>query len=121
MPTFTKIPLSQSTNGKSILLSLSASPGTLIHTTSGDNATIDEVWLYASNNTTYDSNTTFFWGNTAVEDLVLQLNVQAYTGMTMIFPGTILKGDGVDGSTIYAYTQIPSAVNITGYINRIIP
>jgi hypothetical protein len=119
MATFSKIPLSQSTNGKSILLSLSASPGILLHTTGTSVADVDEVYIYASNNTTYDTGITLFWGSSAVSHNIMNLSINAYAGITTVVPGLILRGDGSIGSPIYAYVTNPSAVNITGYINRI--
>jgi len=119
MATFSKIPLSQSSFGKSVQLTLSATPGTLIHTTGTLSANIDEIWLYASNVSTVDSNTTFYWGSTAQQDIIAQINVQAYSGLTLIMPGAVLGGNNVEGAVIYATTQYPSAVNVVGYVNRI--
>lgn len=119
MATYSKIPLSNSTNGKSILLTLSSAPGTLIHTTGTSTANLDEIWIYATNNSGADSLTTFYWGTTATQDLITQVNVQAYAGATVIIPGTILTGTGSVGNVVYAYAQTPSAVNIIGYVNRI--
>lgn len=119
MATYTKIPLSQSNYGKSTLITLSALPGINIHTTDSASNITDEIWVYASNNGSSDSLTTFYWGSTATQDLIAQINVQAYAGLTVIFPGMILKGDGSNTCSIYTYTQYPSAVNITGYVNRI--
>ena len=114
MATYSKIPFSQSTNGKSIMLSLSSSPGTLIHTAAAS-PNMDEIWLYASNVSSSDSITTFYWGTTATSDIIAQVNVQAYAGLTLVIPGLILN----NSNTIYAFTQFPSAVDVAGYINRI--
>lgn len=114
MATYSKIPFSQSSNGKSIILSLSSAPGVLIHTAVASPST-DEIWLYASNTTAADSMTTFYWGTTAIGDVLAQVNVQAYAGLTLIVPGLILN----NANTIYAFTQTPSAVDIAGYVNRI--
>lgn len=114
MATYSKIPLSQGTNGKSIMLSLSSAPGILIHTAVAAPST-DEIWLYASNTSSSDSITTFYWGTTAIADVLAQVNVQAYAGLMLIIPGLIIN----NANTIYAYTQYPSAVDIAGYVNRI--
>lgn len=114
MATYSKIPLSQSANGKSIMLPLSTSPGTLIHT-SVATPSMDEIWIYASNISTADSITTFYWGTTAATDILAQVNIQAYAGLTLIIPGLILN----NANTVYAFTQFPSAVDISGYVNRI--
>lgn len=114
MATYSKVPLSQGANGRSIQLTLSTAPGTLIHTAVATPNT-DEIWLYASNTSTADSITTFYWGTTAAADVLMQVNVQAYAGLTLMIPGLILN----NANTIYAFTQFPSAVDITGYVNRI--
>lgn len=118
MATFSKIPLSQSINGKSVLLSLSASP-ILLHTTNIDTSYIDEIYMYASNSMTYDTVMTLYWGTSSVA--ISNININAYTGLTTLVPGLILRGDGITGSSIYASVVNPSAVNITGYVNRITP
>jgi hypothetical protein len=115
MPSYSKLPLSQSENGKSILISLSALPGNLIHTAVNTTTGADEVWLYASNTTASDNITTIYWGSTATSDFLSQTNIQAYAGLTLLIPGIIIN----NSLQIYALTSSPSAVNISGYINRI--
>ena len=114
MATYSKIPFSQSSNGKSIMLTLSSAPGVLIHTAVATPST-DEIWLYASNTTASDNITTLYWGSTATGDFLSQTNIQAYAGLTLLVPGLIMNNN----LSIYAFTSTPSAVNITGYINRI--
>ena len=101
------------------MVSASAAPYTLVHTTSASTSSIDEVYIYASNTTTADSNLTLYWGSSAARDNILTVNVQAYGGMTLLIPGLILTGNGSTGLPIFATTTFPSAVDITGYINRI--
>jgi hypothetical protein len=114
MATYSKIPLSQSANGRTIMLSTSSAPYTLIHT-SVSAPSMDEIWIYASNTTSADSITTFYWGGSSTSDIVAQVNIQAYAGLTLVIPGLILNNE----NTVYAFTQFPSAVDITGYVNRI--
>lgn len=121
MPTFSKNTLSHSTNGKSIVLALSTVPGTLLHTTGTSNSITDEVWLYASNCSMYDSILTLYWGSSASNDKLMQLNVPAYAGPVITVPGLILTGDGSNGTSVYASVTSPSSVNVAGYINRITP
>lgn len=111
MPTYSKLHLTNSLSGAPIMISLSALPGNLIHS-SGNN--MDEVWIYASNNSTIDSITTFYWGSTAANNLLAIINIQAYTGLTLIIPGLPLNNN-----TVYAFTTYPSAVSVVGYVNRI--
>lgn len=121
MPTYSKLPLSQGSFGGSVTVSASAAPYTLIHTTGTSTSSIDEVYIYASNSSTADSNLTLYWGSSAVRDNILTVNVQAYGGVTLLIPGLILTGNGTTGSSIFTTTTFSSAVNITGYVNRITP
>jgi hypothetical protein len=119
MATYSKIPLSQSSNGKAIMVTLSSAPGSLIHSTGISSANIDEVWLYASNISTADTLLTLYWGSSASSDIASVINIQAYAGPVLISPGLILRGDDSSSSTIYTTVQQPSAVEIVGYVNRI--
>lgn len=119
MATYSKIPLSQSSNGKAIMVTLSSAPGSLIHSTGTSSANIDEVWLYASNVSTADTLLTLYWGSSASSDIASVITIQAYAGPQLISPGLILRGDDSSGSTIYTTVQQPSAVEIVGYVNRI--
>lgn len=119
MATYSKIPLSQSINGKSIMLTTSAAPYTLLHTTGSLSANTDEIWLYAANNSSADTLITIYWGSSATTDILAPIVIQAYAGATLLSPGFILNGDGLDGSTIYATVASPSAVEVIGYVNRI--
>lgn len=119
MATYSKLNLSQSTNGRSIMVSASAAPYTLIHTTSISATNTDEIWLYAANRSTADTLLTLYWGSSATDDLLAPIVIQAYAGTTLLIPGLILNGTGSAGSTIYATVAIPSAVEVVGYVNRI--
>jgi len=101
------------------MLSTSAAPYTLIHTTGTSSANADEIWLYAANNSTSDALMTLYWGSSATADLLAPIVVQAYAGATLIIPGLILTGTGSAGTTVYATVATPSAVEIIGYVNRI--
>lgn len=119
MATYSKIPLSQSANGRSIMLSTSAAPYTLIHTTDALSTNTDEIWLYATNSSAADTLMTLYWGSSATSDLLAPIVIQAYAGATLLIPGFILTGTGSVGSTVYATVSQPSAVEIVGYVNRI--
>lgn len=114
MPTYTKNLLSESVSGESILIELSASPGRLIHTATNAPG-LDEIWLYASNNTVFDAILTLNWGTSGARDLISRINIQAYTGPVLIMPGLVLNSS----AKIYAYANTLSSINILGYVNRI--
>jgi hypothetical protein len=121
MATFSKILLSQSTDGASVPLTATAAPGILIHATQSSTATYDEVWLYANNISTYDAFVSVYWGNTGSTNYLGPVPVQAYSGPVLVSPGLILRGTGSTGSVIYSTASATGTINLFGYINRIEP
>jgi len=121
MATYSKIPLSYGSYGTPIQISVSSSPGVPIHFTSTSSGITDEIYIYATNVTSFDSLLTVFWGTTATNNMIANITIDAYAGITLVIPGLILQGTGSLSSTIYAYTTYPSAVNVVGYVNRITP
>lgn len=119
MATFSKILLSQSTDGASILLSSTAAPGVLVHSTQASAANYDEVWIYANNISASDVTVNIYWGNTGSTNYIGPVNVQAYAGPTLLSPGFILRGTGSTGSTVYSTASATGSVNLFGYVNRI--
>jgi hypothetical protein len=119
MATFSKIILSQSSNGAGVFLSATAAPGVLIHSTPTNNNDVDEVWLYANNVSASDASITVYWGNTGSTATIGPIIVQAYAGPTLVSPGLILKGTGSVSSVVYATATATGSVNLFGYANRI--
>ena len=108
MATYSKLKLSGSTDGKAIAVAATSSPGTTIHTGSGTATTIDEIWLYAMNQSGADVKLTVEWGGTTTADLIEQ-TITTEAGLTLVAPGIILKGNA--GAALI--------VNVFGYVNRI--
>lgn len=120
MATYTKQLLSQSTNGKSIVITATGVDTTMIHTTQASSGIMDEVWLYATNSTTADITLNVLYGGiNFTTDILFEGVVEAYAGNTLICPGLILRGNGTTGSSIYGNTSVLSGINIFGYVNRI--
>lgn len=115
MPTFSKLPLSVSTQGRGILLSTST---TNLHVTGSSTSVLDEVWLYAHNTSTNDVKVTIQFGNTSTGDLIESI-VKAESGLFLVLPGLILTGTGSAGNTVSGFAATASVVNIFGYVNRI--
>jgi hypothetical protein len=118
MATFTKIPLSGSTDGRGIHIDDDATPGKLIHTGSTTTTTIDEIWLYAMNYDTTNRKLTIEWGGANAGGDIMELTITAESGLVLVVPGLILKG-AVSALEIRAFASAASAINIFGYINRI--
>lgn len=120
MATFSKQILSASDDGKSILVATATSPGTLIHTASTNTSVIDEVWLYATNTDVSARKLTLQWGGTTSPNDLIELTVQPESGLVLIVPGFILKGNA-SAKTVRAFVESGgvSLVAIHGYVNRI--
>ena len=114
MATFTKVLLSGSTNGRQIKIAATASSGTLIHTAHA--TALDEIWLYAVNDTATDRLLTIQWGGTTTTDDDIEYTVKAQNGLYLIVPGLILTG----GTVVRAFcAAAANAIQVSGYVNRI--
>ena len=114
MATFTKTLLSGSTNGASVLVSASATPGTIIHTAQSGTSGLDEIWLYADNSSSATVKLTVEFGGTAEKDQI-ELNVPGESGLILVVPGLVLNNSLVTR----AFAATASVVSISGYVNRI--
>jgi hypothetical protein len=119
MPTYTKIPLSQSPIGAGIIVTSSGVPGTFLHASQNNSVDLDEVWLYANNTGLADASLTLHWGVTGSSNILGPIIVQAYAGPTLVSPGLVLEGSGSTASVVYGISSIPSGINVYGYVNRI--
>jgi len=114
MATYSKALLSGSTNGRQIKVVATASSGTLIHTAHA--TALDEIWLYAVNDTATDRLLTIQWGGTTATDDDIEFTVKAQNGLYLIVPGLILTG----GTVVRAFcAAAANAIQISGYVNRI--
>jgi hypothetical protein len=114
MATFSKTLLSGSTNGRQIKVVATASSGTLIHTAHA--TALDEIWLYAVNDTATDRLLTIQWGGTTATDDDIEFTVRAQNGLYLIVPGLLLTG----GTVVRAFcAAAANAIQISGYVNRI--
>lgn len=113
MATFSKLPLSESVNGKGILVSASATSGTLIHTSASGSA-FDEVWIYSSNSSSADAGLTIEFGGNAAKDLI-ELNIPSEEGLILVIPGLFLN----NSQTVRAFASTPNVLSVFGYVNRV--
>ena len=114
MSTYSKHFLSESTNGRGILVATTTSPGTTIHNAVAGSVDMDEVWIYAVN---LDSSTrTLYlqWGGVSSEDIV-NVNVDPSEGLRAIIPGFPLNNSVV----VSAYASVSDKITIHGFVNRI--
>ena len=118
MPAYSKNILSASTNGRAILVAATSSPGTIIHTGPSSSSVFHEIWLYASNPDTTQRTLTIEWGGTTNPDDRTILYVPSQSGLTLVSPGLLLKGNA-SPLIIRAYADTASKITISGYVNEI--
>lgn len=116
MANYARVQLSGSTNGIPIPVVATSSPGTTIHTTPAANA-IDEIYFWASNVTNTAAYLTVQWGGTTdvTNDLVWEYSIPANSPPVPIATGQILQA----GLIVKAWSGTASAINLTGFVNRI--
>jgi hypothetical protein len=119
MAAFSKLVLSGSTDGRAIKVAATATPGTTIHTGSATAATIDEIWLYATNTDTTARKLTIEWGGVSSPDDLIELTIPAESGLTLVAPGLLIKGNASTALVVKAFCATADVVTIHGYVNRI--
>lgn len=117
MTTYSRVLLSGSTNGKPIPVAAVATPGTTIHTAIAGTASFDELYLWASNITGAAATLTIEWGGVTDpgNHIVKAVSIPANSPPIPVVTGQVLNGGVVCG----AFSGTASAINITGYVNRI--
>ena len=119
MATFTKQTLSGSTDGRAIKVAATGTPGTTIHTGSSTATVIDEIWLYAQNTDTTARKLTIEWGGTTSPDDLIEITIPAESGLTLVAPGLLIKGNATAALVVRAFAATANVVTIHGYVNRI--
>ncbi len=113
MATFTKTRLSGGTDGRSILVTATATAGTLIHTA---HATAnDEIWLYATNTDSTDKKLTIEFGGTTSPNDLIEQTITTEGGLILIVPGLLVTNSVV----VRAFAETGSVITINGFVNRI--
>jgi hypothetical protein len=116
MATFSKQLLSGSTNGRGILVTATATAGTVIHTAVSGTSSLDEVWLYAHNTSASAVKLTIEYGGTTGPNDHIEINIGAEgAGLVLVAPGILLQ----NGLVVRAFAATGSVINIFGYVNRI--
>ena len=117
MATYSRLLLSGSTNGRNIPVAATATPGTTIHTAVSGTASFDEVYAWAANVTGAPVTLTVQWGGTTDpgDHLVKSYTIPAYSPPVPIVTGQVLN----NGLLFRAFCSVASAINISGFVNRI--
>ena len=118
MATFAKDILSGSTDGLGILLSNTASPGNTVHTGPSNTSQYHEIWLYCQNYDTTARKLTVQWGNTNAGTDDIELTIAPESGLVLVAPGLILKGNATP-KVVRAYSNTATSLVIHGYVHTI--
>jgi hypothetical protein len=119
MAAFSKVLLSDSTQGRGIKVVATSTAGTAIHSTGTSSSIQDELWLYAFNSHTADVLLTVEFGNATAPDSNITITIKFDEGLFLVVPGLILTGSGSAAATVKAFAATANVVTITGYVNRI--
>lgn len=116
MATYTKNPLSGSTNGKQIKVTATTN-GTAItlHTAVSGTASWDEIWLYVYNDDSISRNLTLLWGGTTEPDNKMFFVVPSQSGRMLCVDGALLQ----NGLIVKAYASAANVLIIDGFVNNI--
>ncbi len=114
LTTFSKLILSESTDGRPIAVVAIATPGDTIHTAGSGSGDSDEIYIYAVNNSNSNKRLTLEWGDVTGSDLI-EVVIPANAGAVLVAPGWILR----NSLLLRAFAQSANDINITGFVNRI--
>lgn len=117
MATYSRLLLSGSTNGRNVPVAATATAGTLIHTAVSGTSAFDEIYAWAANVTGSTATLTIEWGGVTDpgDHLVKALAIPANSAPIPIATGQVLN----NGLVMRAFSGTASAINITGFVNRI--
>jgi hypothetical protein len=115
MATFTKIPLSGSTNGKGIKIVQTATLGDTLHTAPAGTTSIDELELFITNNHTIPVTLTIEWGTATVAEGNIVLPIPSKNGLTYIVPSLLIQNSLV----ITAFASVTNVLLVFGSVKRL--
>lgn len=120
MATYSKLPLYYAGNKNApIKVTGTTSDSLSVHKTESANTSMDEIWLYAYNSSSASVLLTIQFGGTASPDNDIKVSIPSQSGLTLVVPGLILKGDGQASAYVYAYASVANVITLSGYVNRI--
>src|SRR3990167_4040062 len=118
MAVYTRRLLSGSTSGRPIPVAANATPGTTLHAAVSGTTAFDEVYLWASNVTAASATLYVEWGGATDpgDHLVKNFSIGPNSGPVPVATGIVLNGN----VSVAAFCTAASAINVTGYVNRIV-
>lgn len=121
MATYSKRVLSGSTNGKQIKVTGTTSGGSVtVHTAVSGTSDLDEMWIYADNDSTSPVLLTLEFGGTTDVDNTIKVTIpprgeQGNDGLFPVVPGLVLQNSLV----LKAFAATGNVIKLSGYVNRI--
>jgi hypothetical protein len=101
-------------NGRGIKVAATSSAGTTIHTAVSGTTDIDIIYLYAVNTDSTDRKLTLEWGGTSAPDDLIEVTIEAESGLKLIAPGIPLQNSLV----VKAFAAEANVIIIHGYVHR---
>lgn len=117
MSDISKLKFTNSSAGRPILVSNTATPGTAIHTVTTNSSRFEEVWIYAQNNHTSNVALTVEFGSNSSASQIIS-SIPFKTGLYLIVPGIPFQGDSTP-PTVRAFTNVVNTVSISGWVNQL--
>lgn len=115
MATVTKEKLSNSTNGRQIIVAATATTGTSIHTAVSGTSQWDEIWIWCTNSSTTSVKLTIEFGGTTSPNDLIEITIPPESGPIPVVPGLILQ----NGVAVTAFAGTANVLLISGFVNRI--
>jgi hypothetical protein len=111
---YTRRPLSGSTDGRGIKVVAVATAGTTIHTGQADTTLVDVVTLYAFNSDSIGHVLTLEWGGTTAPDDNIVVDIPPRVGLVPVAVDLLVRNSLV----VRAFADLTNVVVIFGFINR---
>lgn len=117
MATYSKRFLSESVNGKAILVSGTATASAnTVHTAVSGTSSLDEIWLYAVNTSTTNVKLTIEYGETTSPNGHIEVTVLGESGAVCIVPGFLLQ----NALVVKAFAATTNVITLYGFVNRVV-
>lgn len=113
---FTKLMLSNSVQGRNILVVATGTPGTLIHAAVAGTSSFDEIYIYAYNSSASAVELTLEWGGTTSPNDHTKLIINPLSGRVMMMDGKLLHNSLV----VRAFADTTNVICVDGFVNRIV-
>lgn len=115
--TWTKLPLSASTNGRGVLVTATASAGTTIHTATAGTTNWDFVTIQASNTDPTTIKLVIEFGGTTVPNDDIVMYIPGQVGLVDVVKGLMLQ----NGCVVKAWAGTGSLITLFGEVNHLVP